>query len=63
LASQFAWQGLAGYSYAWQFDGYAVAGVLGYRALSTSYTTGYGLDTRGIDVLLHGPIIGVSLRF
>jgi len=63
LGSQFAWQAVAGYSYAWQFDGYALAGLIGYRALSTSYTTGYGIDTRGIDVLLHGPIVGVSLRF
>lgn len=63
LGSQFAWQAVAGYSYAWQFDGYALAGLIGYRALSTSYTAGYGTDTRGIDVLLHGPIIGVSLRF
>jgi hypothetical protein len=63
FSSQFAWQAVAAYSYAWQFDGYALAGLLGYRALSTSYTTGSGIDTRGIDVLLHGPILGVSLRF
>lgn len=63
FSSQFAWQAVAGYSYAWQFDGYALAGVIGYRALQTSYTTGTGIDTRGIDVLLHGPILGVSLRF
>jgi hypothetical protein len=36
---------------------------LGYRALSTSYTTGSGLDTRGIDLILHGPLIGFSVRF
>lgn len=63
FSSQFAWQAVAAYSYAWQFDGYALAGVIGYRALQTSYTAGTGIDTRGIDLLLHGPILGVSLRF
>jgi hypothetical protein len=63
LQSTFAWQALAGYSYQWQLKGYALAGVVGYRALSTSYSTGSGLDTRGLDILMHGPIVGASLRF
>lgn len=63
LQSQFAWQALAGYSYAWQFDGYALAGVIGYRALGVNYGTGSGIDANGVNVVLHGPIFGVSLRF
>lgn len=63
LGSVFAWQAVAAYTYSWQSKGYALGATLGYRALSTSYTTGSGLDTRGIDLLLHGPLIGFSVRF
>ena len=63
LGSVFAWQAIAAYTYSWQRQGYALGATLGYRALSTSYTTGSGLDTRGTDLLLHGPLIGFSVRF
>lgn len=63
LQSTFAWQAVAAYSYQWSFDGGAIAAIAGYRALSTSYSTGSGLDTRGLNILLHGPMIGASLRF
>jgi hypothetical protein len=63
LQSQFTWQALAGYSYQWQFDGYAVAGVLAYRALAVNYGSGSGIDANGVNVVLHGPVIGLSVRF
>ncbi len=63
LGSQFSWQAVAAYAYAWQFDGYQLAATLGYRALAASYTTGTGIDTRGIDLVLHGPLIGFSIKF
>jgi hypothetical protein len=63
LQSQLTWQALAGYSYQWQFDGYALAGVLAYRALAVNYGTGSGLDANGANVVLHGPVIGFSVRF
>ena len=63
LGSVFAWQAVAAYTYSWQRQGYALGATLGYRALSTSYTTGSGLDTQGIDLILHGPLIGFSIRF
>ena len=63
LQSQFAWQAVGVYSYQWQFSGYALAGVIGYRALGVNYGTGSGLDANGVNVVLHGPIIGASLRF
>lgn len=63
LASQFAWQAVGVYSYAWQFDGYALAGVLGYRALGVTYSEGYGINAAGANLVLHGPIIGFSARF
>ena len=64
LQSTFAWQAVAAYSYQWMFNGGgSMAALIGYRALSTNYSTGSGLDTRGLDILLHGPVVGVSFRF
>lgn len=63
LGSVFSWQAIAAYAYSWQFEGYKLAAALGYRALATSYTTGSGLETRGIDLMLHGPLIGFSIKF
>jgi hypothetical protein len=61
--SQFAWQAVGAYSYAWQFTGYQIAAVLGFRALGVNYRRGSGADAFGIDEVLYGPIIGVSFRF
>ena len=63
LQSQFAWQALAVYSYAWQFSGYQLAGVLGYRALGVDYVNGSGINNNSVNVVLHGPIVGFSIRF
>ena len=59
----FAWQAVAVYSYAWQFSGYALGGLVGYRALGVSYTNGSGINTAGIDAVMHGPLIGFNIRF
>jgi hypothetical protein len=61
--SQFAWQAVGAYSYAWQFSGYQIAAVLGFRALGVNYRRGSGPDAFGIDEVLYGPIIGASFRF
>ena len=37
--------------------------VLGYRALSTDYSTGSGFGTVGMNLLFHGPLIGFGVRF
>ena len=63
LQSQFEWQAVGVYSYAWQFTGYQLAGVIGYRALGVNYTNGSGINNNGVNLVLHGPIIGVSVRF
>jgi hypothetical protein len=63
LGSQFSWQAVAAYSYAWQFTGYQIAAALGFRALGVNYTSGSGVDTLAINEVLYGPIIGVSFRF
>src|SRR5262249_3598429 len=59
--SNFEWQAVAVYSYAWQFTGYQITALIGYRALGVNYTnTG---SNNSVDLVLHGPIIGVSVRF
>ena len=63
LGSQFAWQAVAAYSYAWQFTGYQIAAVLGFRALGVNYSSPSSIDSAGINEVLYGPIIGVSFRF
>ncbi len=63
LGSPFAWQAVGVYSYSWQFSGYALGGVLGYRALRANYVTGTGINAAGFDAVLHGPLIGLSVKF
>jgi len=59
--SNFEWQALGVYSYAWQFTGYQVAALIGYRAIGVNYlNTG---NNNSVNLVLHGPLIGVSFRF
>lgn len=59
--SNFEWQAVGVYSYAWQFTGYQLGALIGYRALGVNYTnTG---NNNSVDLVLHGPIIGFSVRF
>jgi hypothetical protein len=62
MGSQFSWQAVAVYSYSWQFTGYQVAGLLGFRALGVNYVSPGGGGV-GINEVLYGPIIGASFRF
>ena len=57
------WQAVAAYSYAWQFTGYQLAAAIGYRALGVDSSSGSGLNATSANVVLHGPIIGFSVRF
>jgi hypothetical protein len=60
-SSQFSWQ-LAGiYSYTWQFDGYALAAIGGYRALSVNKNFGGNGDN--LNLLIHGPVVGLTIKF
>ena len=45
----------------WQFSGYQLAGLIGYRALGVNYTD--RASTNSVNLVLHGPIIGASVRF
>ncbi|MBI2738847.1 MAG: hypothetical protein HYX38_20145 [Rhodospirillales bacterium] len=59
--SNFQWQAVGVYSYAWQFTGYQLAALAGYRALGVDYSnTG---NSNSVNLVLHGPIIGFSVKF
>ena len=58
-----SWQAVAAYSYSWQYTGYQVAALIGFRALGVNYASGSGVDTVANNEVLYGPIIGVSFRF
>jgi hypothetical protein len=60
-SSSFSWQLAAIYSYTWQFDGYALAAIGGYRALSVNKNFGGSGDN--LNLLIHGPIVGLTVKF
>ena len=62
-SSQFSWQVAAVYSYAWQFNGYALAADIGYRALSTNVNFNNGANNSNLDLVIHGPLIGMTVKF
>src|SRR5262249_32511768 len=57
----FEWQALGVYNYAWQFSGYQLGVVIGYRALGVTWA-GAG-NGNSVNLVLHGPVIGVNVRF
>jgi hypothetical protein len=63
LQSSLTWQAVAAYNYAWQFTGYQLAAVVGFRALGVNYSAISGDPSNGINMVLYGPIVGGSIRF
>jgi hypothetical protein len=63
IGSQFTWQAFAGYSYEFSPGPTAWAATLGYRALGLTYGAGSGADSRSLNLVMHGPVLGVSYRF
>ena len=64
VGSKFSWQGVAALS--WEFcrtKNVTWAAVVGYRALYVDYIQGAGITLYEYNMLTHGPLIGVSLRF
>jgi opacity protein-like surface antigen len=60
IGSDLSWQLFGGYSFAL---GDSWSGVVGYRALSVDFSEEAANGTRGIDLLQHGPIVGVNFRW
>ena len=63
VGSQFTWQSFAGYSYEFSPGSTSWSAVLGYRALGVNYSAGSGTDARGMNMVLHGPVLGLTARF
>lgn len=62
--SKFSWQGIAAYGFDFaEMNGITYSGIIGYRALYVDYAEGEGRRRYGFDMLQHGPVVGLSLRF
>jgi opacity protein-like surface antigen len=60
IGSDLSWQLFGGYSFQL---GESWSGVVGYRALSVDFREASPNGTRGIDLLQHGPVVGVNFRW
>lgn len=62
--SRFTWNALAAYGYDFKtHNGVTYSGVIGYKALYVDYQQGSGRTRYGFDMLQHGPVLGLSIRF
>jgi hypothetical protein len=63
VGSEFSWQAVGVYSFRTQMFGTPLRADLGYRALYVDYSENgkYGKD--GLDVLQHGPVMGVTFNW
>jgi hypothetical protein len=60
VGSQLTWQALGVYAYEFSSGATTWSAVLGYRAIGLDYSPG---GSNSIDLVLHGPVLGVSARF
>ncbi len=64
VGSELSWNALAAYNRQF-FDlkGYAISGYIGYRALQVDYIQGAGRTRYEYDIIQHGPVTGLMVRF
>ncbi len=64
VGSEFSWQAIGGYGFELgTYQGITFSGIIGYRALSVDYAQGEGLRRYEFDMVQHGPVLGLSMRF
>jgi hypothetical protein len=64
VGSQFSWNALAAYSFQiGTYYGVSYSGLLGYRALSVDFEKGAGVSRYELDVIQHGPLVGLTASF
>lgn len=64
VGSKFSWQAVGAYT--WEIsrtNNFIWTGMVGYRALYVDYEQGSGVTQYEYNILQHGPILGVSMRF
>jgi hypothetical protein len=61
--SKISWQAVGGYVHNFQLYGLNWSSMIGYRALEVDYSKGGGAGQSGLNVVMHGPIAGIGLRF
>jgi hypothetical protein len=62
--SDFSWQAMAQYNFEMcRSDRYTIDAYLGYRALDVDYSEGSGNQRYEYDVLQHGPVMGMTMKF
>ena len=57
------WQLFAGYSFDFSVWQSTLHGLVGYRALAVDYTQDSGANKNNLDLILHGPVVGLSFRW
>jgi hypothetical protein len=62
VGSDFTWQLFGGYSFDFAVWQTTLHGLVGYRALAVDYTQD-GPSKNNLDLILHGPVVGLSFRW
>ena len=63
VGSKLTWQALATYNFEMQFLGFKFTNYIGYRAISIDYEQGSGDKTIGLNMLTHGPVVGLTFKW
>ncbi|WP_229426700.1 hypothetical protein [Microvirga alba] len=64
VGSKFSWQAIGGYDFDFgAYQGITFSGIIGYRALYVNYVQGQGRTRYEYDMLQHGPVVGISMKW
>jgi hypothetical protein len=63
VGSKFTWQAFGGYSHRFMWGSQPIDAFIGYRALYVDYTQGQGIKKAGLNMVIHGPLIGAVFDF
>lgn len=60
---EFTWAASGVFDYRFDLFGADASATFGYRALGQDYSRGSGTDEFAWDMIMHGPVIGLTVRF
>jgi hypothetical protein len=63
VGSDFSWQAVGTYGFDVNCFGTPLRTVVGYRALAVDYSENGRFGKNGLDLVQHGPVMGISLRW